>query len=105
MRNATGFRNIIDLGNGHRLKRRTLILLLRNLQDKAIVVKANGTGKYAVVVDIHIGQQSRGFRVLRMRLDNGPGKAIRSGIAQDKYQLKDQKQQERRSGKAVGKGG
>ena len=105
MCNPTGFRNIIDLGNGHRLKRRALILLLRNLQDKAIVVKANGTGKYTVVVDIHIGQQSRGFRVLRMRLDNAPGKAIRSGVAQDKYQLKDQKQQERFNGKAVGKRG
>ena len=105
MCNPTGFRNIIDLGNGHRLKRRTLILLLCNLQDKAIVVKANGTSKYTVVVDIHIGQESRGCRVLRMRLDNAPGKAIRRGVAQDKYQLKDQKQQERRSGKAVGKGG
>ena len=105
MRNATGFRNIIDLGNGHRLKRRALILLLRNLQDEAIVVKANGTGKNTVVVDIHIGQQSRGFRVPRMSLDNAPGKAIGRGVAQDKYQLKYQKQQERLCGKAIGKGG
>ena len=91
MCNPTGFRNVINFGNSHRLKRRALILLLCNLQDKTIVVKANGTGKNTVVVDIHVGQQGRGCRVLCMRLDNAPGKAIRRGVAQDKYQLKDQK--------------
>ena len=104
MRNPTGFRKIIDLGNGHRIKRRTLILLQRNLQDKAIVVKANGTSCNTVVVDIHVRQQGRGLRTLRVRLDNGPRQAIRHGIAQHKCDLKNQKQQHNLDGKAIGKG-
>lgn len=40
-----------------------------------------------------------------MRLDNGPRQAIRRGIAQDKYDLKNQKQQHDLDGKAIGKGG
>lgn len=104
MRNPVGFRNVINLGNSHRLKRRTLVLLPCDFNDKAIVIKANRTSCYTVVVDIHVRQQSRGLRTLRMRLDNGPRQAIRRGIAQDKCNLKNQKQQHGLDGKAIGKG-
>ena len=105
MRNPVGLRNIINLGNSHRLKRRTLVLLLCDFNDKAIVIKANRTSCNTVVVDIHVRQQGRGLRTLRMRLDNGPRQAIRRGIAQDKSDLKNQKQQHDLDGKAIGKGG
>lgn len=104
MRNPVGLRNIINLGNSHRLKRRTLVLLLCDFNDKAIVVKANRTSCNTVVVDIHVRQQGRGLRTLRMRLNNGPRQAIRRGIAQDKCDLKNQKQKHNLDGKAVGKG-
>ncbi len=94
MRNPAGFRNVINLGNGHRLKRRTLVLLLCDFNDKAIVIKANRTSCNTVVVDIHVRQQGRGLRTLRMRLDNGPRQAIRRGIAQDKDKLKCHEQQQ-----------
>ena len=103
MRNPAGFRNVINLGNSHRLKRRTLVLLLCDFNDKAIVIKANKTS-CNTVVDIHVRQQGRGLRTLRMRLDNGPRQAIRRGIAQDKCNLKNQKQQHGLDGKAIGKG-
>lgn len=105
MRNLAGFRNVINLGNSHRLKRRTLVLLLCDFNDKAIVVKANRTSCNTVIVDIHVRQQRRGLRTLRMRLDNRPRQAIRRGIAQDKCNLKNKKQQHGLDGKAIGKGG
>ena len=105
MRNPVGFRNVINLGNSHRLKRRTLVLLLCDFNDKSIVIKANRASCNTVVVDIHVRQQGRGLRALRMRLDNGPRQAIRRGIAQDKCGLKNQKQQHDLDGKAIGKGG
>ena len=84
MRNPTGFRNVINLGNSHRLKWRTLVLLLCDFNDKAIVIKANRTSCNTVVVDIHVRQQGRGLRTLHMRLDDGPRQTICRGIAQDK---------------------
>lgn len=104
MCNPACFRNVINLGNSHRLKRRTLILLLCDFNNKAIVIKANRASCNTVVVDIHVRQQGRGLRNLRMRLDNGPRQAIRRGIAQDKCDLKNQKQQHDLDGKAIGKG-
>lgn len=104
MRNPVGFRNVIDLGNSHRLKRRTLVLLLCDFNDKTIVIKANRTSCNTVVVDIHVSQQGRRLRTLCMRLDSGPRQAIRRGIAQDKCNLKNQKQQHGLDGKAIGKG-
>lgn len=104
MRNPVGFRNVINLGNSHRFKGRALVLLLCDFNDKAIVVKANRTSCNTVVIDIHVRQQGRGLRTLRMRLDNGPRQAIRRGIAQDKCNLKNQKQQHDLDGKAIGKG-
>ena len=105
MRNTAGFRNVINLGNGHRLKRRTLVLLLCDFNDKAIVIKADRTSCNTVVVDIHFRQQGRGLRTLRMRLDNGPRKTICHRIAQDKCDLKNQIQQHGLDGEAIGKGG
>ena len=85
MRNPAGFRNVINLGNSHRLKRRTLVLLPCDFNDKTIVIKANRTSCNTVVVNIHVRQQGR-------------------GIAQDKCDLKNQKQQHDLDGKAIGKG-
>ena len=105
VRNTIAFRDIIDLGNSHRPKWSSLVLLLRDLKDKTIVVKANGAKQYMMVVDIHIGQQGRRLRCLRMRRNNGTWKTICRRIAQNKYKLKGHKQQQGFGGKAFGKFG
>ena len=103
--NAIVFRVIINLGNGHRLKRRALVLLLRDLKDKAIVVKADRTKQHTVLVSVHIGQQRRRFRCLRVVRNNRARKTIRHRVAQYKNKLKHYKHQQRFSGKALSESG
>ena len=105
MRNPVGFRNVIDLGNSHRLKRRTLVLLPCDLKDKTVIVKANGAKQNAMVVDIHVGQQRRRLRSLRMRRNSGTRKAVCRCIAQNKYKLEHHEQQQGFGGKAIGNSG